>query len=259
MRHTQYLQTFDWDWSDGFDQESARGQALKNRPQETRILSKVCQADSILHFALWSKLPTHHPVAELWLETQADLHSSIYLAYGGYFRQAIAILRLWLEMAVNGVYFSKHFGQPTGRYELWRSGQRHAPADMRKISDSLAKRPGKLLKADFEDIRSRLEPLYSSLCHHVHGQGLDLYSLQKGRDNVPRFLEQSFDLWCQSLVSAFNTICYLYRVFFSKEIGDYLRESKSENRWAVSLGGSLESNAPDFQSLIREACAKKGQ
>jgi hypothetical protein len=258
MRRPQYIQAFDWDWSDGFDQQSVRGKALRNRPRQTRMLSRLCEADSLVHFALWSKLPKHHPVGELWLEAQTDLHGSIYLAYGGYFRQALAVLRLWLEMAVNGVYFAKYYGQRTGRYELWRSGQRQAPADMRKIAESLAKRHGKLLKADVDDIRNRLEPLYANLCHHVHGQGLDLYDLQSGRDNVPRFLERSFDLWCESVVSAFDAICYLYRIFFSKEIGEHLFESKSEKRRAVSLASSLESYAPDFHFLISEACAKDG-
>ncbi len=256
MRRPQYLQAFDWDWSDGFDDESSRGQALKNRPRQTLMLSELCRADSLVHFALWTKLPKQHPVGELWLETQTDLHGSIYLAYGGYFRQALALLRLWLEMASNGVYFAKHYGQPTGRYEQWRSGQRQAPADMRKISESLAKRHGKLLNVNVEDIRSRLEPLYSNLCHHVHGQGLDVYDLQNGRDNVPRFLKHSFDLWCESAVSVFSAICYLYRIFFSKQIGEYLLGSKSEKRRAISLSCSLESHVPDFHLLISEACAK---
>ena len=258
MKRPKYIQIFDWDWSGGFDQESSRGQALKNRPKQTRMLSRLCEADNLVHFALWNKLPEHHPVAELWLESQTDLHGSIYLAYGGYFRQALALLRIWLEMAVNGAYFANHYGQRTGRYELWRSGQRQAPADLRKIAESLAKRPGKLLKADFEDIHNRLEPLYRSLCHHVHGQGLDFYVLQNGRDNVPRFLERSFDLWLESVVSAFDTICYLYRIFFSKEIGGYLLQSKSEKRLAFSLARSLESYAPDYHFLISEGCAKQG-
>ena len=258
MSRADPLLAFDWDWSDGFASESSRARALKKRPRQTRLLAKLCEANNLIHFALWSSLPERHPVGELWLETETDLQGSIYLAYGGYFRQALAILRLWLEMAVNGVYFAKYYRQPTSRYRQWRAGGRHAPADMRKIADSLAARPEKLFQADSNAISKRLEPIYSTLCHHVHGQGLDLYDLQDGRDNVPRFLEHGFDLWHQNLIEVFDTICYLYRLFYVKEIATYLTTSTPEIRRVLALSRSLQRYVPEFALVTSAATSKVG-
>lgn len=253
MKSPDFPSVFDWDWSDANRFESARAEALEKRPEHTHILSNICEADSLINFALWSKLPTNHPVGDLWMETQTDLHSSIYLAYGGYFRQALAILRLWFEMAANGVYFAEYYKQSTSRYKQWRSGSRQAPANMRKIAESLSKRSGKLFKADFDTISQKLDPLYANLCHHVHGQGLDVYDLQNGRDNVPRFIEKSFDLWWQNLNHVFGAICYLYHLFYTKEIGIYLVGSESEMRHALSLKDVLGKHIPDFAGLITDA------
>ncbi|HUA69056.1 MAG TPA: hypothetical protein VMA13_10970, partial [Candidatus Saccharimonadales bacterium] len=140
----------------------------------------------------------------------------------------------------------------------WRSGNRQAPANMREIAESLSKRPGKLFEADFEAVRQKLEPLYGTLCHHVHGQGLDQYDLQDGRDNVPRFLEKSFDLWWQNLNEVFGAICYLYRLFYVKELRAYLVGSKSEMRHALSLKHALTKHIPDFALLISEAITAAG-
>ncbi len=120
MTHREYEQTFDWDWSDSYRSESARSQALKHRPKQTRTLARICEGDSLINFALWSSLPQGHPVGELWLETQTDLHAAIYLAYGGYFRQAFVVLRTWFELALAGLYFANHYKQPNSRYRQWR-------------------------------------------------------------------------------------------------------------------------------------------
>lgn len=127
---------------------------------------------------------------------------------------------------------------------------------MSQIAKSLSGRSDKLFKADFADIKQRLEPVYTTLCHHVHGQGLDLYDLQNGRDNVPRFLEQSFDIWFEMLNQVFGTICFLYRLFYAKELGAYLSRSKSELQHALTLKRVLNDNAPDFSLLITEAVSE---
>lgn len=250
MARVDYFQAFDWDWSDGFVRESARAQALRHRPKQTRVLSKICEADSVINFALWSMLPSGHPVGELWFETQTDLHSSIYLAYGGYFRQALGVLRFWLELAVQGIYFGAHYVGPTSRYRQWRAGTRQAPADMRKIAASLAGRSGKCFDADADSIFQHLDPVYAALCNHTHGRGLDVYDLQNGRDNVPRFLEQSFDTWWRGLVDVFATVCYLHRLFYVEPLCQYFAKYGSERRRAVVLGKALHAIVPEFALLV---------
>src|SRR5574337_1923526 len=102
--------TFHWYFTDMSRGDAARYAALDAKQAETRILQRVISADSLVHFALWSQLPKNHLVGELWLETQTDLQASIYLAYGGFFRQALTVLRSWFEIAVHGVFFSAHYG-----------------------------------------------------------------------------------------------------------------------------------------------------
>jgi hypothetical protein len=240
---------FDWNWSDGFKDHGARAQALIARPIETSILMNLKKADSLIHFALWSELPRNHPVGSLWLETNTDLLATIYLAYGGFFRQALTILRSWFELAIHGVYFSAHYVQPNARYKQWRQGKRNAPANIEKIARSLANRPNKLITVDEVKIIEKLS-IYSFLSEHTHGQGLDIYDLQQGRDNVPRFLPRSFDIWYQKILEAFDSLCFFYRLFFRKEIALYLNKSEGELQRAQGLQKVFIPLMPEFTILM---------
>jgi len=258
MTRTKCEQTFDWYWSDESRSESSRSQALKQRPAHTRTLARLCEGNNLLHFALWTSLPQGHPVGELWLETETDLHAAIYLAYGGYFRQAFVILRTWFELTVAGVYFANHYKQSNSRYRQWRGGTRQAPANMREVAESLASYAIKSLAVSSGAIQQQLEPVYSLLSHHVHGQGLDVYDLQNGRDNVPRFLARSFDLWWSGVIQVFAATCYLYKLFYPREIGEYLCGSKQELRRARDLARNLKGDVPEFTALVQAATAACG-
>jgi len=244
--------TFDWYFTDVSEGESARYHALEDKPVETTSLMHLTQADSVIHFALWSELPENHPVAELWLETQTDLLATIYLAYGGFFRQALTVLRSWFEIAIHGVFLSAHYGQPSGRYEQWRRGQRNAPANIHKLAQALASRQDMVVQTEEAEILSKIEPVYSFLCHRTHAQGLDIYDLQDGRDNVPRYLPRSFDVWYQKVLESFDAVCFLYRVFFPKQIAAYLQRSAAEKQRALKLTVSLSGLMPDFERLMKE-------
>jgi hypothetical protein len=244
---------FDWDWSDAFARESARSRALAARPDETAVLVAVVGADSILNFGIAQHLPAGHPVSELWLETQTDLLATIYLAYGGFFRQAFTVLRSWFELSVAGVYFSDHFEHRNSRYAQWRQGERQSPARMRDIACSLAARHANTLAIPEEVFFSKLDPLYGFLSRHAHGQGLDLFDLQDGRDNVPRFLMRSWDLWFSKALETFDVICFLHRAFFVDQLAAYLGAQDGERRRARRLVKQLASHAPDFAALVSTA------
>jgi hypothetical protein len=248
MKLKDPFSTFDWYFTDA-SKDAARYLALENRPSETSILMELISADSLVHFALWSELPSNHPVAELWLETQTDLQATIYLAYGGFFRQAFTVLRSWFEIAVHGVFFSAHYGQSTSRYEQWRNGKREAPANMRKIAASLAARSSNSIKLDEAAIFQKLDPIYSLLAQQVHGQGLDVYDLQAGRDNVPRYLSKSYDLWFKKLLDSFDAVCFLYWAFFQDEIASYLTKSGQEKERFCELKNVLVPVMPEFGKL----------
>lgn len=244
--------TFDWDFADGYE-DSARRNALRQKPRETQMLIAVVSADSLVHYSLWEELPEDHPVGQLWLETQTDLLASVYLAYGGFFRQGLAVLRCWFEIAVHGVFFGGHYGQPTERYEQWRQGGRNAPARIQQIAQSLATRPDKLLPLDQEAFLGKLDPVYSFLWQQTHAQGLDVHNFQEGRDNVPRYLPKSYDLWYQKVLEAFDTACFLYRAFYVLQIGSYFAKAEAEMECGAQLARSLAEAMPEFAALISEA------
>lgn len=247
--------SFDWYFADYSEEDGARFRALKERAEQTVVLARLVQADSLTNFALWSELPEDHPVGELWPETQTDLLATIYLAYGGFFRQALATLRSWFEVSTHAVFFSGHYGQPTGRYEQWRKGQRNAPANMAVLADSLAAREDKNLPVDKETFRLKLCPIYEFLSRQTHAQGLDVCDLQEGRDNVPRYLPKSFDIWNSKVLEAFDSICFLYRVFFPKPVAAYLRGSGKELERMIELGDLLKGSLPGFGELVQEVLA----
>jgi hypothetical protein len=196
--------------------------------------------------------PKNHPVAELWMETQTDLQASIYLAYGGFFRQALTVLRAWFEIAVHGVFFSAHYGQPTARYEQWRKGHRNASAKMKELSEALALRRDRLIPVDLATIYGKINPPYAFLSQQTHAQGLDIYGLQQGRDNVPRYLPKSYDIWFSKMLSAFDAVCFLYRIFFSERMAAYFEQSITEQNHARELARSLSGKMPEFHSLISD-------
>jgi hypothetical protein len=252
MKEQNPFMAFDWYFTDISKEDAARYHALNDRPLETSALINLVSADSLIHFALWTELPKNHPVAELWLETQTDLLATIYLAYGGFFRQAFTVLRSWFEIAVHGVFFSAHYGQPSGRYEQWRRGQRNAPAKMQELAEALASRSDKAIQVDKATIFQKLDPIYSFLSLQTHAQGLDVYELQGGRDNVPRYLPKSFDLWYEKVLGTFDALCFLYRVFFPKELASYFKKSKAEMKLAQELAKSLSGMLPDFRDLMSD-------
>jgi hypothetical protein len=247
--------TFDWYFTDVSERDAARYHALKAKPSETSILMDLISADSLIHFALWNQLPEGHPVAELWLETGTDLSATIYLAYGGFFRQALTVLRAWFEIAVHGVYFSKCYGQPSSRYVQWRCGERKASVKMADVAQALASRKDMIFKTDKATIHKKLEPIYSFLSEQTHAKGLDIYNLQEGRDNVPRYLSRSFDIWYEKVLQAFDALCFLYRAFFISEIESYLKDSETEMQHARTLVESLSGVMPNFGCLMTDVFA----
>jgi hypothetical protein len=52
--------------------------------------------------------------------------------------------------------------------------------------------------------KAQLDPLYGFFSHQAHAQGLDIYNLQGGRDNAPRYLPKSYDIWFSKMLSAFE-------------------------------------------------------
>lgn len=110
-------------------------------------------------------------------------------------------------------------------------------------------RPDKRIPVDEASIRNHLEPIYDFLSEQTHGQGLDMYNLQKERDNVPRFLPKSFDLWYQKTLEAFDALCFLYEVFFTGPLASYFKKSAQERKRLQNAEKSLSGLMPSFGRL----------
>lgn len=173
-----------------------------------------------------------------------------------FYRQALTILRPYFETAILGVFYSRkeYYKQPTARYKQWRNGKRDSPADIRKIARSLAKRSDMSIKVDEETIFQKLKPVYDSLSEHVHGQGIDVYKFQEGRENFPRYLEKSFDLWYKKLTDVFDVLCFLCRIFFLNQLKCYLNSNQGDKESANRLLQThLVKLIPEFRELIQKA------
>lgn len=113
---------FDFYWSDD-SSESVRSNTFDKKKEILPEIERIINEDSEMNFKLFEKFGLQHPVFQLWLESETDIKASIYLCFGGYYRQAIAILRNWLELTLLAIYFSTH----SQEYEEWKKGIKKAP------------------------------------------------------------------------------------------------------------------------------------
>lgn len=241
---TQVVWAFDLGFSDMYPKESVRHTTFKTRFAELLQVKDVVSCQSILNFALFNKLPTHHPSVELWLETETDLLSSIYLALGGYYRQAIACLRGWLEITCAGVYYGKHWKGKDSRYNQWKKGRKLSPV-WRNLLDSLFQRQNFREADKMIGLRKKMETINHSLCMFVHNRGMDVYRLQDGRDNVPRFLKDSFDIWFNHLKETFNVISLVLFAAYGRELRTLTKEDYKK---VISQLSSTSQN--DVKKLV---------
>jgi len=179
---------FDFYWSDE-SSESARFDTFKNKKEFFPEIEKIIDEDSEVNFRLFEKLGAQHPISQLWLESETDIKASVYLCFGGYYRQAIVILRSWLELTLMAIYFSKY----PQKYKKWKRGIEKSPGGNNLISKVFEN--GKKEIALKKKIKERRIRMYDKLSAFTHSRGIDKYKLQEGRDNVPRYLEKSFNLW----------------------------------------------------------------
>ena len=63
-------------------------------------------------------------------------------------------------------------------------------------------------------IEERCRRMYDKLSTFTHSRGIDKYRLQEGRDNVPRYLERSFNLWFKLFKETSKINEDLLKVFF---------------------------------------------
>jgi len=208
-RHNNWGFVFDFYWSDE-SSESVRFDTFKNKKEFFPEIEKIIDEDSKLNFRLFEKFGVQHPVSQLWLESETDIKASVYLCFGGHYRQAIAILRNWLELTLLAIYFSKC----PYEYEKWKKGVKKSPTGRILI--------GKVFKNEMKKIttkkkiKKKCKKIYGKLSVFIHSRSIDKYKLQEGRDNVPRYLEESFNLWFKLFKETSKINRDLLKAFFIK-------------------------------------------
>jgi hypothetical protein len=124
---------------------------------------------------------------------------------------------------------------------------------MKELAETFASRQDKLMPVDQATIFQKIDPVYGFLSRQTHAQGLDLYDLQEGRDNVPRYLPKSYDIWYSKMLSAFDAVCFLYRLFFSPAIAAYFRNSPREQQRGRELAKLLSGSLPELGGLMSDS------
>jgi len=226
---SELYKAFDFGFSDGYRYkgENVREDTFKNRFKDLVEVRNIIEADSIVNFALVETLGNEHPSAKLWLESETDLKASIYLSLGGYYRQALGCLRNWLEITLIGIYYSEYYKGKNSRFEQFINGKRQAPIG-KNLFNSLFERKS-LKKADSKiGLRSYLANLYNELSSFIHCKGTEQYKLQDGRDNVPRFLKRSFDIWFEFLKKVIRINVLILIITYCKELSSYFGDCREE-------------------------------
>lgn len=188
---------FDLGFSDEWPSTSVRAHTFQNKKDKLLDVQRLVWVDSILNYALFYTLPYGHPASELWIESETDIKAAIYLVLGGYYRQAVATLRNWLELTLVGIYYNQRYQLSTSDYNLWKQGAKRSPHWPCLLED-LFETEGRemLVRADAEvKLRERLDNLHKELCAFVHLRGEEVRAWQQERDNVPRYVESAFDRW----------------------------------------------------------------
>lgn len=218
--------SFDLGFSDIWPNESVRSTTFEKKYEELEKIRNIKSGDSIVNFILFAKLGEEHPSAQLWLETDTDLSSSIYLLLGGYYRQALMCLRNWLELTLIGIYYNRYYKEKTSRYNQWKEGERQSPT-WRDLLDSLFSRT-EFQKADnLIGLRKKLEILYNELSEFVHNRGMSKHQLQEGRDNVPRYVENAFNIYYEMLQRTFDLLVLVLFTEYKNEL-EYTKEKEWE-------------------------------
>lgn len=216
--------SLDWNWSD-----YARFLTCTRRPGLTGEVVKISSGCNSLRFTLFECLADQtgdldHPVYSLYtLEAELDLGASILLSYGGYYKQAGICLRSFLELAFLSIYYADHRKE----YSRWKIGEAKSPPFHARDASVLEYIFKETKLNDHQELKKEASSLYLELNQFVHTGGIDKLDLWRGRDNVPRFLPHSFQLWLSYLKRIHIVTALSFLILYYDAIGHYLQRDKS--------------------------------
>jgi len=213
------LYALDFTWSD-----EARLYTFLKKREAVRHVVKIRNAFGTLIYTLFEcfgQKDHEHPAYELiTLEAELDFHASILLAFSGYYKQALMCLRSVFEL----IYYAMYYEQHREEYTDWKKGLCKSPL-FRNILPFVFKETN--LKQHKQKWESEISRLYNYLSQFVHTGAIDMTKLWEGRDNAPRFLPNSFDLWYQALQRVSRVAAVSSIIQWGDSIKRYLGNDKS--------------------------------
>jgi len=216
---------FDLGPSDGY-RNSVRVQTFENQQSALLEIANLVRLDYILTESLFRILPYGHPTTELSTESETDFKASIYLALGGYYRQAIAALRGWLEIILTSIYYNRNDNSPDSPYDRFKQGCERSPG-WKSLLNNLFKRDNFATVDKEHDLKQLLEDLYGDLSAFVHRRGFGQHDLQLLRD-IPRYDSVSFDLWFSRAKRTSDATVQVLIVEYARQLRQYFSTSSQE-------------------------------
>ena len=216
---------FDLGPSDGY-RNSVRVQTFENQQSALLEVANLVRLDYILTEALFHILPYGHPTSELSTESETDFKASIYLALGGYYRQAIAALRGWLEIILTGIYYNRLYNYLDSPYDRFKQGCERSPRWTNLLKDLFERE--NFARADREhNLKQLLKYFYDDLSAFIHRRGFGQHDLQLRRD-IPRYDRDSFDLWLSQAKRASDATVQVLIVEYAQQLRQYFSTSSQE-------------------------------
>ncbi|MBF6599022.1 MAG: hypothetical protein IVW36_00760 [Dehalococcoidia bacterium] len=205
-----FVSRFHFDWSDLYSDESVRHVTIDKRRDDLSALIDARDAYHDLGFAIFSTLGDDlgtHPTPFLKLEAENDFTASVYVVFGGYYRQGFQLLRTWIELTVAGAYWGGTlYDRPESEYHQWLDGKKNTPKWHAMLNAVL----GKDTWRTKGDLAQRLDDLRECLSDYTHLRRLRELDTQVGRDNVPRYLVEVYERWRDAFVEGALLVCELW-------------------------------------------------
>ncbi len=161
------------------------------------------------------------PKFRLFIETGVDIEASRSLALRGYYRQAIMMLRSWLEILLLNIYFIDHQVE----LEWWLDDRWDDRPSFRELVEYIYKLSQFRDDSFPEKYRVELNALYRKLSKAIHGIGIPM-----GQGMAPVYDQGSFNKWYDYLSDTFRlTNLLLFRRFWDdlRQSGWYLDDIKA--------------------------------
>jgi hypothetical protein len=184
-------------------------------------------------------LGTHKQEAcgSLTVEAQVDLEASVYLALSGFVKQALQVLRSWLELALLGLWFS----YSKNEFEKWMYRLPRAPfpttgfVGKKRLFDLVSKSP-KLKECQMKyPVVDRLLKLYAELSASTHTRGYPSFETIGRGYPIATYNRENFAKWYKHFWAAYSLVSAILFLRFPES---YLQDRQEWDHIASGMMGS---------------------